>query len=177
MNASLKSFVGEQFLHEFSGTLLGIKFLKGIILSDESTGFRFLDHMTDAEIEVYGSNLGESFENAGKAVETLMVDLESVRPLELKSVDLAGRDLGSLLYQWIESLIELQEGEGLIFSWFRCGVFKKADGTFNLKAELKGEKFDPSRHEQKTAIKAPTFHDMKITEDKDRVTMRFLVDL
>ncbi|MDG6921956.1 MAG: archease, partial [Nitrososphaerota archaeon] len=40
-----------------------------------------------------------------------------------------------------------------------------------------GEKFDPTKHEQKTAIKAPTYHDMKILQRENGVSMRFLLDL
>ncbi|MGI0036609.1 MAG: archease, partial [Nitrososphaera sp.] len=35
-------------------------------------GYRFLDHMTDALIEAYGSTLEEAFENAGKALSDTM---------------------------------------------------------------------------------------------------------
>ncbi len=43
--------------------------------------------MTDAEIEAYGKNVSVAFENAGRAVETLMVDLDSVRPSEYRKVE------------------------------------------------------------------------------------------
>jgi SHS2 domain-containing protein len=145
-------------------------------MSEESRGFRFLEHMTDAEIEAYGENLDEGFANAGRAVEDLMVDLKSIRQIEARKIDLEEKDLGALLYDWIEALISLQESEGLLFSEISCRVSKKPEGGYLLHADLKGEKFDPKRHEQKTAIKAPTFHDMKI-EETSRVTLRFLVDL
>jgi SHS2 domain-containing protein len=133
--------------------------------------------MTDAKIEAYGNDFSQAFENAGHAVESLMVDIGSVRKVESKEIELGANDLGSLLYQWIESLISLQDSEGLLFSEFKCEVSKTSTGSFILLAKLSGEKFDPERHEQKTAIKAPTFHQMKISEDENRVTMTFVVDL
>jgi SHS2 domain-containing protein len=139
-------------------------------------GFRFLEHMTDAEIEAYGKDINEAFENAGKAVEDLMVDLASISPVEERMVELESKDLGSLLYQWIESLISLQDSEGMLFSKFDCDVSRIPE-KYTLRAKLFGEKFDAKKHEQKTAVKAPTFHDMKISEREGNVTMRFLVDL
>lgn len=133
--------------------------------------------MTDAEIEAYGRNLDEAFENSGRAVEDLMVDIDSIRPVESRKAELSGKDLGSLLYEWIESLISFQDSEGLVFSEFSCKISQTHSGDYSLKAKLSGEVFDPERHEQKTAIKAPTFHDMEISENKGRVTMKFLVDL
>jgi SHS2 domain-containing protein len=147
-------------------------------MTNEDRGFRFLEHMTDAEIEAYGKTFGEAFENAGKAVEDLMVDLVSIRPLEKQHLVLDANDLGALLYEWIESLISLQDSDGLLFSRFKCTVSKiLPEARWNLSAEIYGEKFDPKKHEQKTAVKAPTFHDMKIEQEGERVRMRFLVDL
>jgi SHS2 domain-containing protein len=133
--------------------------------------------MTDAEIEAYGRNLNEAFENAGRAVEDLMVSIDSVRRLETRTAQLEARDRGALLYKWIEALISFQDVDGLLFSRFSCTISKTAGGEYALLAKLIGEKFDPERHEQKTAIKAPTFHEMRIDETENRVTLRFLVDL
>lgn len=139
--------------------------------------FKFLEHVTDAEIEAYGRNLNEAFENAGKATEETMVDLSSIHALTKKHVEVEGKDLETLLYSWLEALISLQDTEQLIFSKFDCNVSKVAEG-FKLSADALGEKFDPSRHEQKTAIKSPTYHAMQITQDEEnKVTVRFLLDL
>ena len=145
-------------------------------MSKTSPGFKFLDHITDAEIEAYGKNLEEAFENAGLATEDTMVSLSSIRTVVDKRIEVEGRDLDSLLYSWLESMITLQDTEGLLFSEFSCKVSESARG-FRLVASCRGEKFDPERHEQKTAIKSPTFHAMKIIQRKDEVSMRFLLDL
>jgi len=132
--------------------------------------------MTDAEIEAYGVNIEEAFQNAGRAVEQLMVDLDSIAQVESREINVSGRDLESLLYDWIEALISIQDEDGLLFSSFTCKISKNSSG-YLLGAKVVGEKFDPEKHEQKTAIKAPTYHDMKISEAVDKVTIRFLVDL
>ena len=140
-------------------------------------GFRFLDHITDLEIEAYGKDLSEAFENAGRAVEHAMVDLKAIKRVESREINLEEKDVEGLLYSWIESLISLEDTDGLLFSGFTCKISSGQDMKYRLDAVVEGEKFDPVRHEQKTAIKAPTFHDMKITTGKQKVTMRFLVDL
>ena len=65
---------------------------------------------------------------------------------------------------------------GYFFLPFVCKISKNSSGYFLL-AKAMGEKFDPEKHEQKTAIKAPTYHDMRISVGIDKVTLRFLVDL
>ena len=145
-------------------------------MSEESIGYRFLEHTTDLEIEAFGRNLERAFENAGKAIEDTMVDLRSIDDLESREIIVRGKDLESLLYAWIEALISTQETEGLLFSKLSCHISRE-DAGIVLRATLKGEKFSPEKHEQKTAIKAPTFHGMKIDQSEAKVTMRFLVDL
>ena len=133
--------------------------------------------MTDAEIEATGNTMDEAFENAGRAVEDLMVDVDTINSKTSREVQRKDKDLESLLYDWIEFLIALQDEEGLLFSQFNCKITMPAKNQFQLHAKLSGEKFDPQRHEQKTAVKAPTFHDMKISQGDENVTLRFLVDL
>lgn len=139
-------------------------------------GYRFLEHMTDLEVEAFGKDLSEAFQNAGKAIEDTMVELSSIKKEIVKKISLEERDVESLLYAWIETLISLQDTEGMLFSEFECEVSKLQDRFF-LNATISGEKFNAQRHEQKTAIKAPTYHAMKVISDSNGVTLRFLVDL
>ena len=139
-------------------------------------GFRYLEHITDAEIEAYGRTLEEAFENAARATEDTMVAIDSIRAIEEKKIELVSNDLESLLYSWLEALISLQDTESLLFSKFMCKISKERN-FFRLTAQIFGEKFDPQRHEQKTAIKAPTYHRMKIAQEEKMVTARFILDL
>src|SRR5579872_4049458 len=92
------------------------------------SGFRFLEHTTDLEIEAFGKTLEEAFENGGKAIEDTMVDLRSIGDVEEKVISLREKDLETLLYSWIEALISLQEIEGLLFSEFSCKIKEENSG-------------------------------------------------
>jgi SHS2 domain-containing protein len=145
-------------------------------LGAEGIGYRFLEHITDAEIEAYGSNLEEAFENAGKALEDTMVDIEEIRPNREELIKVEGKDLQELLYEWLESLIAKQDTDGMLYSKFFCKISRRKK-DFVLEARVSGEKFDPERHEQKTAIKAPTFHQMMIIEKSIPIKIHFILDL
>ncbi len=139
-------------------------------------GYRFLEHITDAEIEAYGKNLEESFENAAKALEDTMVDLKSINPRIAEKISIKGKDKQSLLYSWLEALIFREEVEGMLYSDFKCRISEK-EGGYVLNASVKGEKYDPGKHQEKTAVKAPTYHEMMIDESTEVVKLRFLLDL
>ena len=145
-------------------------------LGAEGIGYRFLEHITDAEIEAYGSNLEEAFENAGKALEDTMVDIEKIRPKREALIKVEGKDLQQLLYEWLESLIAKQDTDGMLYSKFICKISRRKK-DFILEATVSGEKFDPERHEQKTAIKAPTFHQMMINDKSIPIKIHFILDL
>ncbi|HZW55055.1 MAG TPA: archease [Nitrososphaerales archaeon] len=141
------------------------------------SGYKFLEHMTDAEIEAYGNDLNEAFENAGKALEDTMVDIRSIASDTTEEITTEGADKESLLYSWLEALILKQDTEGMLYSKFKCRISQRSDGSFELRATVGGERFDPARHEQKTAIKSPTYYAMKIEETAGHFTLRFVLDL
>jgi SHS2 domain-containing protein len=145
----------------------------------EEPKYKFLEHITDAEIEAYGDTLDEAFENAALALEDTMVDSRTVLPKNKLSVKFSANDREGLLYSWLEWLIVEQEIDALLFSKFHCKIVQTKG--YELEAEAWGEKYDPSRHEQRSAVKAPTYHDMEIKKEtlnqKERVKIRFLLDL
>lgn len=141
------------------------------------SGYRMLEHMTDAEIEAYGKTLEEAFENSALALENTMVDVTSIKNVKREEITVEGDDLESLLYSWLEALINRQDIEGMLYSEAKCTISRTSDEKYRLRANVTGEKFDPKIHEQKTAIKAPTYHGMKIEQREGLATIRFLLDL
>ncbi len=130
--------------------------------------------MTDAFIEVTGNTLEEAFANAGMSVVDTMVDIKSVEEKTQKKIEITGKDLNHLLYNWLEEIIILTITEGFVASKFLVQIAKK-DG-YSLVATLSGEELDFKKHHFKVEIKSPTFHLMEIQQNKKTV-MRFLLDL
>jgi SHS2 domain-containing protein len=139
-------------------------------------GYRFLEHTTDAEIESYGETMEEAFENAAKALEDTLVNIEKIKPQIEEEISVTGKDIEALLYSWLEALIIRVDETNMLFSKFECKISKTENG-FLLEAKVFGEKFDPKRHEEKTGVKAPTYHGMKIEEKNRQITLRFILDL
>lgn len=137
-------------------------------------GYRYLEHVTDAFVEVTGKTLEEAFENAGMAVVDTMVNLKSIDEKSEKKINVNGKNLGELLYNWLEAIIILTITEGFVARRFVVELAKKED--YELKANLIGEELNFKKHQFKVEIKSPTFHLMEIKHEKE-VVMRFLLDL
>ena len=136
--------------------------------------YRTLEHATDAVIEVTADTLEDAFKIAGISVIDTILDISKVTENDMKSIQVKGKDLIYLLYNWLEEIIILTITDG--FAGKRIIVTISKDEEYKINAEIFGETIDLKKHEFKVEIKSPTFHEMKI-EEKDNVTMRYLLDL
>jgi SHS2 domain-containing protein len=139
-------------------------------------GYRFLDHMTDAVIEAYGSTLNEAFENAALGLSDTMIDLKTVKPKKKIKVTANGHDLFSLLFDWLNTVLLLMVVDWLALSQFSIEISKQAHG-YSIEGTALGEPFELDRHRYKVEIKGVTYHEMEIKQDKATFTVKFLVDL
>jgi len=138
-------------------------------------GYRYLDHMTDAVIEAYGESLEEAFENAARGLNDTMIDLKTVRQdMEIK-ITAVGHDLHSLLFDWLDKVMLLLVADGIAMSGFSVKI--KQNGGYSLEGVAKGERLDLDRHHYKLEIKAVTYHEMQVAQEKGKFTVKFLLDL
>ena len=136
--------------------------------------YRTLDHATDAIIEVTADNLENAFKIAGISVIETILDISKVSEIEKKSIQVEGKDLKYLLYNWLEEIIILTITDG--FAGRTISLTISNEDGYKINADIFGEIIDLKKHEFKVEIKSPTFHDMRI-EQKDNVILRYLLDL
>ena len=127
----------------------------------------------DLTVDAWGETLGEAFENVALAMFNAMTPLEGVKKRITREFDIEGGDLGGLLFNFLDELLYLHEAELIVFSAFEVEL---DEGEIKLKAVCHGEPFDLNRHSQGIAIKAVTFHNMKIEEKGDAWTIRVVLD-
>jgi protein archease len=156
-------------------------------------GFRYLDHMTDALIEAYGGTLDEAFENSARGLVDTMFDLsDTMTNTNVSSLSSAvdkkeiqfkaqGFDLQNLLYDWLEKVMLVILMEHVILFDFKVKISEKNfdDYHYLLLGTAKSENQNLEKHHYKLEVKAITYHEMEIKEEreKNRVTIRFLLDL
>jgi|TARA_Y100000310_G_scaffold310059_1_gene354820 SHS2 domain-containing protein len=145
--------------------------------------YRFLEHTADVMFEVNGKSLKEIFENAALATFEVQVDLKKVKRKVKKKIKLKNKDIGLLLFEFLEELIYLKDAKYLVFSKFKVSIKenllgkRSQKGEFKLEANAEGEKIDPKRHELKTDVKAPTFHNFFLKKIKNNWKARVLLDI
>ena len=136
--------------------------------------YRFLDHATDAIIEVEGKDLKEAFAVTADAVINLTLDQDKVEEKQTKEFVAQGKDLHYLLFSWLEEIPFILITEGFAIKRIEFDIEKK--DIYKINAKAFGEILDLKKHNFKVEIKAPTFYDMIIKNEKE-VYMKFLLDL
>jgi len=136
--------------------------------------YKFLDHATDAIIEVTAKDIKEAFAVAADAEINLTLDQDKVEEKEERKFSAKGKDLRYLLFSWLEEIPFLLITEGFAIKRLEFDIEK--NNGYRIDAIAHGETLDVKKHNFKVEIKAPTFYDMEIREE-DGVYMRFLLDL
>ena len=140
----------------------------------KSMSYKYLEHSTDAFIEVRAKNLEEAFSVAGKSVVETIIDSNNIQEIEEKNIKVKGRNLLNLLYNWLEEIVTITITDGFAIRNFSVNIKKNKE--YQIISNISGEKLDIKKHNFKVEIKSPTFHLMEIKEN-DEIIMQYLLDL
>jgi SHS2 domain-containing protein len=143
----------------------------------------FIDHLSDIGIEVKASSPEELFENAALGMFSIMYDLKGVGAKEKIKVTVKGKkgtDIEELLVSWLEKLLYVFETKKILFCKFDIIDIEIAKSIKSVNAFIYGEKVNLTRHKFFTAVKAPTYHMLKV-EKNDKAggiwTTRIIFDV
>jgi len=140
-------------------------------------GYRTLDHVTDALIEVWGPTFEEALVQAALGLFDTMVDSGNAKPSLEENLSIEGHDELELVYNWLEQLLLSFEIKQHVLTRFQINSIKKTNGNFIMTAKVQGEKYDPSTHRAKVEVKGVTYHLMEIHREPNKVTITYLLDL
>lgn len=122
--------------------------------------FRILEHTADIGFEAFGATREEVFANAARALQSLMVDLESIAPLQETKIQVEGSNAKNLLVNWLSEILYQIDAEGRLFHNFDVGVV----GETSVTASARGEPFDRTKHQVKLQVKAITYHQLALDQ-------------
>ena len=113
----------------------------------------------------------------------VITDIKKVKKQESKEFEIVSEDLVSLLYDYLEELLFLQDTEFLFFSDFNINIEKIVDENssslenYKLTCSAYGEEINWDVHTHKSEVKAITFHKMCVKEDDGVFKLRTILDL
>ena len=116
--------------------------------------YRLFDHTADLGLQVFGRTVEELFGNGAYALFDLVADLAQVQLTTDRMITAAGTDWSEVWVNYLRECLYVFNGEGLLM---RECVILSLDQS-QVTAQLRGEAFDPDRHQIKREIKAVTYH-------------------
>lgn len=144
-------------------------------------GFKFLEHTADVKILVEEKTLNKAFSTAAFAVKEVMAEQILVAPRIKKSLSVTGKDKEALLYKFLEEFLYLLDTEGFILSKAPIVKISQSSEGFTLTAKAIGD--SAGKYIFTNDVKAITYNDMFIEEDKDesgkdkKVIIQFVLDV
>lgn len=135
--------------------------------------FRVLEHTADIGFEAFGKTREEVFANAGRALQSLMVDLNSIVPRDEIQIKVEGADPAGLLVNWLSEILYRIDAECRLFNDFSINSISDR----SLSAVSRGEPFDRARHQVNLQVKAITYHQLALDETPDGWRAQVYVDI
>ena len=125
--------------------------------------FEDFEHTADLGLHIYGRDLGELLETACAALCAQLTDPESVRLTDSVELAIDAPAEDELLRSWLAELLLLFNDRHWLAREAEIGYLEKC----SLRAVIRGEKYDPERHEILSELKAVTWHRLAVEIQDD----------
>jgi len=132
-------------------------------------GFEEIDHTADRAFRVTGRDMASLLENAARAMQALDRPRPAGEPSATREVEVEGVDRESLLVNWLNEILYLEQAHRLVCERFQICEFT----NHHLRARIETRECDRSY----THIKAVTFHNLRIRENSDGLEAEVVVDV
>lgn len=134
--------------------------------------YETFEHEADIGIRGSGKSIEKAFENAALALYFVIVNIDSVKPAEMREISVSAPDRELLLVEWLNALLSLSDIERLLFSKFEVHISGES-----LTATVWGERLDTGRHELGVEVKGATYHMLRVAEKDGVYTAQCVVDV
>ena len=120
------------------------------------------EHTADLGLRVFGENPPDLFEAAAAGLfETIVANLDQVRPVEAEEVILEAETIPDLFLAWLNELIFRSETGHRLYSGFGVRIEESQEWA-RLSAKIEGEPIDRDRHILDHEVKAATHHGVSV---------------
>ncbi|KAF8368969.1 arch-1, partial [Pristionchus pacificus] len=150
-------------------------------VSNESRGFEYLEHPADILLHAWGTTDGEAMEALIESLYGVLTELESIEEVYSYEMEAQGETEDVLIFNTLQEALFAFQAEPY-FVGRRVEVVNIEKDTKNgtmkgINIRAWGESFEMGKHVQKNDVKAPTYSNMQIKREKDRVDLYVVVDV
>ncbi|MCX6769984.1 MAG: archease [Candidatus Micrarchaeota archaeon] len=129
--------------------------------------YRFLEHTADIMFEAYGKTYSEALENSAHALFSVFGEAKEKTHVDFL---VSAPNLDELTVQSLADMLAYMDTHEIVFS--RAKVKKFDPAANSLEIEAFGEKKRP-----RATVKAVTYHELMVKQDKEGWTIKVLLDV
>jgi SHS2 domain-containing protein len=133
--------------------------------------YKFLSHTADIKFRAFGKTLNEVFENSGLAMVHVFYD-KTIKYSKIKKINVKGKDLESLMYNFLEELLFLIDAGGFLPGKIKVNIDKDKK---ILSSELAGDNIKD--YKVRPDVKAITYNDMFVKKIKNKFVAQVVLDV
>jgi SHS2 domain-containing protein len=129
-------------------------------------------HTADMGIRGFGDSMEEAFAAAALAMIAVIIDPKKIKQKQKVEIACEQPDNELLLIDWLNNILYEMATRKMLFSKFEVSI-----NGGQLTAKAWGEKLDLQKHKPVVEIKAATYSDLKVIQEKGKWTAQCIVDI
>ncbi|MCX7724863.1 MAG: archease [Thermodesulfovibrio sp.] len=134
--------------------------------------YKVIDVPGDVGIRAEGKTIEECFINAAMGLYSLITDLENIESIDEREIELIEESLENLLISFLNELIFQFDTYGFVGKKISLSIKEN-----KLSAKIKGENFNPEKHEKKLLVKAATYHGLTLKRENSLWIAEIIFDI
>ena len=136
------------------------------------SGFKFIEHPADIEITASGGAFTEALKYAIYGMVEVIADREKIMKKTKREIEIDENDLSNIVFKTLDEILYLFDTEGFLPK--EVNITKNKD---KYKIEMKGMLITGEEDFLRTEIKAVTYHNLHIKQEKDGWKINVLFDI
>ncbi|HEY6996752.1 MAG TPA: archease [Phototrophicaceae bacterium] len=141
---------------------------------ENQKNYRITKHQSELAVRVAGNSQADLFANSALTLFDVMVtDVQKIECKESIPLEVEGTDRDDLMVNWVRELLYLYQGSGYLLKEF---LIREVKDTL-VKADVRGEKIDPDRHEIKQEIAAVASHKSRMQKTGNQWTAHLIFEI
>jgi SHS2 domain-containing protein len=139
--------------------------------------FREIEHTADTGLEVSGDTLAQLFANAAFGFYHLLFGHITIRPSHMREIVLEEQMVHDLMVRWLSELNYLLQVDQFVTGEIHSLSVEKINASYNLSAKLAGNQDRKYINKARFEIKAVTYHQLEIEQNKSGYQTRIFFDI
>jgi len=137
--------------------------------------FKFLPHTADTKILVEEKSIEKAFITSALALKEVIADKIKIKAKIKKEINVKGKDRESLLLEFLQEFLYLVDAKNFILSEITKLKITQTKNKLSLHATVVGD--NSLNYKFTNEVKAATYNDMLIKEEKNKTTIQFVLDV